>query len=162
MLMRRSLPSFLCLATVTLVGCGQSGPPRATLYPTTGKVTYLNSPLVGGVVTFAPQKEDQPVAVGRTNEAGEFTLRSYGDADGAAAGEYKVLIMLPDSQPAAAEADAAHSTDPNWKPPEMHAASAAPKTGGSLLPAKYGDIQQTPLTATVEPGGQNNFPFELK
>jgi hypothetical protein len=145
------------------VGCGDGASgaaKRAPVYKANGKVTYLGSPLVGAVVTFAPQ-EQQPAAIGRTNDAGEFQLTTYGGGDGAAAGEFKVLIVLNDSAASAAPQDAHTTLDPKYSPPNTHSASVA-KASGSLLPAKFGDQSQTPLTAKVEPSGANNFTFDLK
>ena len=140
-------------------GCQEAGPARADVYKTKGKVTYLGNAVIGAVVTFAPQGT-QPVAIGRTNDAGEFTLTTYGGGDGAAAGDYKVLVTLTvTSAPEAAPAGGAHDAEP---PGGSHSAAAAKSRVGSLLPEKFSDPDQTPLTAKVEPGGANDFTLELK
>jgi hypothetical protein len=146
-----------------LMGCGGGGEgasPRAKVYKVTGKVTYLNAPLIGAAVTFAPQGK-QPAAVGRTNDAGEFTLSTYGGGDGAAEGDFKVLVMLVETA-APSTTEEAHSATPGFVPPDSHSGKASKAAGGNLLPAKFSDPSQTPLTAKVEPSGTNNFTFELK
>ena len=160
MLDRRCLFVGLFLIGALLTGCQNSGPTRVAVYKTKGKVTYLGNPVIGAVVTFSPQ-DKQPVAIGRTNDAGEFALTTYGASDGAAAGEYKVLVMLTDTSSDAAAAPASsHDTD---QPGGGHSGAAAKKRmGGSLLPAKFADPTQTPLTAKVEAGGANDFPLDLK
>jgi hypothetical protein len=158
--MQRLVGLPVLLAGLWIAGCGDGTTSQRTkVYKASGKVTFVGSPLIGAVVTFAPQ-ENQPAAVGRTNDAGEFSLTTYGGNDGAAAGSFKVLVMLVESGGEATPQEA-HSTDPGWVPPYAHSAQAA-KAKSNLLPAKYGDIDQTPLTATVDPTGTNQFTFELK
>ncbi|MDZ4683609.1 MAG: hypothetical protein SH850_00885 [Planctomycetaceae bacterium] len=145
-----------------VTGCGGGGEGaanRAKVYKASGKISYLGSPLIGAIVTFAPQ-EKQPPAIGRTDDAGEFDLTTYGGADGAAAGEFKVLVMMNDAGAAPAPQEA-HSTEPGFNPGNSHSAAAAKPTG-NLLPAKFGNADQTPLTAKVEPSGDNKFTFEIK
>lgn len=152
--------SVLCLV---VVGCGSSkGTARAKVFKVSGKVTYLNTPLIGAVVSFAP-KGNQPSAIGRTNDAGEFQLTTYQGNDGAAAGDYAVLVSLIIDSGSAAAPQEAHGTDPagNYDSAIAHSGKAA-KGSGSMLPAKYGDIGQTPLTAKVDPNGENKFTFEIK
>jgi len=93
---------LVCLSTalafIMFAGCNdEAAKGRVPVYKTTGQVKFVGSPVIGAIVTFAPQDKNQRAAVGRTNDDGEFTLTTYGANDGAAAGEYKVMIMLPDS-----------------------------------------------------------------
>lgn len=149
---------------ISMAGCtsgDQGSSKRPLIYKVTGKATYLGAPLIGAVVTFAPQ-EKQPAAVGRTNDAGEFAMTTYRSGDGAAAGEFKVLVMLVVSE-AESTPQQAHSTQPgSVSPGSAHSEEAAAKSSGSLLPAKYGDANETPLKAKVEPKGTNKFTFEIK
>jgi hypothetical protein len=163
--MRRLSPVrclLLVLAVGLLAGCGGGAAGdkgHVTVYKAGGKITFVGGPVIGAAVTFAPQ-ENQPAAVGRTNEAGEFVLSTYGGGDGAAAGEYKVLVTLVDA--AEEPAEEAHSADPGFVIPDAHSGAGKKVGSGSLLPVNFSDINQTPLTAKVEPGGTNNFTFELK
>lgn len=148
-----------------LVGCsggGDGASARATVYKVKGKVTYMGNPLAGASVAFSPQG-DQPAAVGRTNDAGEFSLMTYRPGDGAAAGDYKVMISITDSAEVAAEPAEAHGTvaGKDYGAAYSHAGKSG-KSTSNLLPAKYGDAANTPLTAKVESSGKNEFPFDLK
>lgn len=128
----------------------------------TGKVTYLNAPLIGATVSFAP-RGDGPAAIGRTNDQGEFQLSTYGGNDGAAEGDYAVLVALIASAEDAAPAEA-HGTDPSvsYSSSAAHSGGGSGKKSGSMLPTKYSDMNQTPLSAKVEPSGANSFTFEIK
>ncbi|MEK6262629.1 MAG: carboxypeptidase-like regulatory domain-containing protein [Planctomycetota bacterium] len=156
---------LMCVLSVGIVisGCSQGGvgaKPRATTYKVTGNVTYLGNPLVGATVSFSPQGK-YPAAVGRTNDSGEFSLMTYSPNDGAAAGDYSVLVVLVDSGEPEAPA-AAHSPDGrNMDPTGGHSAMAA-KRSRNILPAKYADPEKTDLTAKVDPNGENKFTFALK
>lgn len=89
--------SFLVLSLPLLVlpGCGGSG--RPTLVKATGKVTLDGQPLEGAQIAFqlvtdgkaAYQRPSRAI----TNAAGEFTLTTYGNGDGAPLGKYRVGIL---------------------------------------------------------------------
>jgi hypothetical protein len=160
--MQRFVGLPVLLAGLWIAGCSDgSTSQRTKVYKASGKVTFVGSPLIGAVVTFAPQ-ENQPAAVARTNDAGEFALTTYGGNDGAAAGAFKVMIMLPESDSSGGIPQDAHGTDPAMVLPGSGHSAQAAKSKSSLLPVKYSDINQTPLTATVDPNGNNQFTFELK
>lgn len=153
----------LLLFCINLVGCRGGGDgyrPRAKVYKVTGKITYLGSPLIGAAVSFSPVG-DQPAAVAKTNDSGQFSLMTYSPGDGAAAGEYKVVVVVVDSGAEAETPQKAHYAD--GKVPNTHAAIMTKgKSGGNVLPAKYGDLKQTPLKATVDPNNLKPIEFDLK
>jgi len=158
---------LVCLSTalafIMFAGCNdEAAKGRVPVYKTTGQVKFVGSPVIGAIVTFAPQDKNQRAAVGRTNDDGEFTLTTYGANDGAAAGEYKVMIMLPDSGGSEPEPQAAHSPNDGRNFGGSHSAQSAKPSKGGLLPAIYADVEKTPLSAKVEPNGANRFTFELK
>lgn len=162
------LPVVTALAVglqALVVGCtggGDGASARVTVHKVTGKVTYLGNPLAGASVAFSPQG-DQPAAVGRTNDSGVFSLMTYRAGDGAAAGDYKVVISITDSAAPSGEPAEAHGTVPgvDYSAAFSHAGKSGRGTA-NILPAKYGDPANTPLTAKVEPNGKNDFPFDLK
>jgi hypothetical protein len=89
-----------CLLAVLLAGsagCRGFTPPK--LVPVRGKVLSGNKPLAGVGIQFNPvdAKQKDNVANGMTDDKGEFTLTTYypkaGQLDGAAVGEYKVIIV---------------------------------------------------------------------
>jgi hypothetical protein len=143
--------------------CGCSKPAaRATIYPVTGKITFLGNPVVGATVSFSPQGK-QPAAVGRTNESGEFKLRTYAVDDGAAAGDYNVAVLLLDSGPATPNPSDSHFAGGKTPGSASHSApkDKSSKTG-TVLPAKYGSPVDTPLRATVDPAKLQPFTFDIK
>ncbi len=154
----------IVLLAIMLSGCGGDtgkGKPRAKVYKTKGKVTFLGSPVVGAVVSFSP-KGDQPAAIGRTNDSGEYVLTTYAAGDGAAAGEFTVMVMLIDSGDAEKTPAMAHAkTQAEYVPVDTHNVKKA-KSSGNVLPTKYADPKTSTLTAKVEAGKENNFPFDVK
>lgn len=155
---------ILVLAAVSVcLGCsgGADGGKRVPVYKVTGKITMHGGPLAGAMVSFAP-KEGQPVAVGTTNDTGVFSLTTYSDGDGAAVGTYGVVVMKVKSAQQS-PVEEGHGTDvsKDYTKGAGHSAQAAKDTG-NMLPEKYADSQNTPLTAKVEPNSNNNFSFEIK
>lgn len=130
-----------------LAGCGGGGDKPET-YPATGVVTYNGTPLEGATVVFHSSGMDggRP-GTGVTNEAGEFSIRMFGE-EGALPGDYKVTVAIVPPIPDDTTDESAYELP----------------TGDeeSPIPARYGDITQTPFTATVSEGGDNNFTFELE
>jgi len=154
----------LCLVfagSLVLAGCGGGGGGAAhvSVYKVNGTLTLQGNPLARAIVTFSP-KEGQPVAFGMTNDQGEFTLTTYTDGDGAAAGNYGVTVSKSISS--GPTTDAGHSPDGSAaRPPAAHDASST-AASSSLVPAAYSDATQTPLFAKVEPSNENDFTFEIK
>jgi hypothetical protein len=164
--MRFFVKQVICLALFAgiLTGCSDQSASkgRVKVYKASGKVTFHGTPLIGAMVSFSPEK-DQPAAIGRTNDTGAFTLTTYQSADGAAAGDFKVLLMMLDSGESGSTPDVAHFKDQaSYAAVDSHAARKGGKATGNVLPAKYGDPKQTPLTAKVDPTKENTFTFEVK
>ena len=83
---------LLFVPCLLLAGCGGGATEgRKPVYPTSGRITMSGSPVIGATVSFAP-REGQPVAMGRTNDAGEYVLTTYDGGDGAAAGRFSVVV----------------------------------------------------------------------
>lgn len=133
----------LLLAALVAAGCARhhedewsrKWPPR---YPSAGTVELDGQPLEGAVVTFFTEKSDlgnKPFsAVGFTDTAGRFVLKTFRPDDGAVAGDHVVMIEKR----------------------EM--------TDGRIvthLPAKYARKESSGLSATVTETGPNTFLFQL-
>lgn len=141
--MRRVVWVFgVFVLAVAIAGCGGD---RPTLANAGGKVTYNGSPLEGATVTFIP--DSGPAAVGRTEADGTFTLKTRGQP-GAAVGPGKVAIT-------AVEQLIEYEGDEEPSDEELE------KMSKWLIPEKYGHILTSELTATVEEGEDNHFPFDL-
>lgn len=160
----------LCLLSLMLLSQGCTGDAgtegRSKVFPVTGKVTLSGSPVAGATVTFSP-KGNQPVALGRTDDSGTYSLTTYDAKDGAAEGDYTVIITK--SSPAESDSTTEGSTPHNANGSVLMKSHKAARGGkkkaddsGSLLPAKYGDRNKTDLAGTVKAEGENNFDFDLK
>ena len=159
---RAAAPIGFVVLISCLAGCGGDGSDenRVTVYPVTGKVTMAGAPVADAAVMFSPQGE-QPTAAGRTNTDGEFTLTTYEAGDGAAAGEYTVVVTKT-------------AAGPGLDPEQVHAAEAAgggttaaghgaaQAESGSALPSRYASPAETPLKATVGADAENHFEFPLE
>lgn len=133
---------WLLVAALT-AGCGQAKQPWEKVYPAKGVVRYRGNPLAGAQITLIPLDESYPSSVrpsATSKEDGAFDIGTYSTADGAPAGDYKVLVL--------------HF--PVVGPKE------SPSPGRNSLPAKYARPETTDLTVTVEEGPTELPPLELK
>jgi len=134
------LPGLGLLVAALLCGCGDSGPPKVPLYPTSGKVIVDGQPTAGVQVRFRPAADpnalDALVPFGTTDEDGEYALGTYEPGDGAPAGRYKVTLFWPDRPP-------------------------GPQPGEDQLGGVYTLADRTTLEATVGEGNQTIPPFEV-
>lgn len=157
-----ALGVLACLAVVAGIGCSGGGEGRAKTYPVSGKVTFSGGPLIDAVVTFAP-RSGQPTAFGRTDENGEYELSTYGSHDGAAEGDYAVVItkvIVEDSGEEGGD-DAEHSADPSAEVAGGEHSSGEAQASKSIVPQEYTQSDTTPLKASVTASGENTFDFEL-
>ncbi|QDU58965.1 hypothetical protein [Aeoliella mucimassa] len=143
-------PAVALLACVTLLGwisgCSTPEPPPGPEpYPVSGKVLYKNKPAVGFSVAFHPMDKwegAQFAPSAMTDAEGNYTLHSYGENDGAPAGEYLVTFTWPKEIPAELSDD----------PPETI----------DQLRGAYSRKGRSKFMVTVEPGENQLEPFELK
>jgi len=137
---RVGLLSLGPLVAVLFCGCGDSGPPRAPLHPTSGTVIVDGQPAAGVQVRFRPAANpnalDALVPFGATDEDGVYTLGTYEPGDGAPAGRYKVTLFWSDRPP-------------------------GPQPGEDQLGGVYTLADRTTLEATVGEGEQTIPPFEV-
>jgi hypothetical protein len=157
--------SVAVLAFVFLGCSGGSDGNRETVHPVSGKITLSGAAVANAIVTFSP-KGQQPVAMGRTNAEGAYNLTTYDANDGAAAGDYTVMVIKEaPAATAVAAGPPAHGVNVGTPPGIGHKAAPRGKkteeTSDSILPPKYGD-RQSDLQATVKSGGENKFDFDLK
>ncbi|QDU59987.1 hypothetical protein Pan216_08240 [Planctomycetes bacterium Pan216] len=133
-----------------LNGCGGGQDPnRVPVFPVEGQVNYRGAPLDGAVVTFSP-KQGQPTALGKTDAEGHFKLKTYGKEDGAAKGDYVVMVTKLDIQ----ESEEIPIDDPRYGVPQPD------KEDKSLIPEVYA-TKKSPLAATVSDESENRFNFDL-
>jgi hypothetical protein len=127
-------------------GCGRKPDKwelqRPKTYSANGRVLWDGKPEPDVVVTFE-SRSDGPTAVGFTDATGRFTLKTFKEGDGAAAGEHAVWltksVMLD-----------AGDIDAN-RPPSFLV----------VTPKKYAAPATSGLTAKVAETGQNDFTIEI-
>lgn len=162
---------LFCGFLFVAVGCssGGSGP---KLVSADGKVTFQGKPLAGATVMFVP--DNGPIAMGVTDLEGKFTLSS-GSLSGTAVGPAKVSITAypPGQEPPDMSAIAEDPKTPEEmaaymkKAEEMQQAMASGQSPlaqqpKSLIPEKYGKIETSGLSFTVEASGDNHFEIPLQ
>lgn len=115
--------------------------------PAAGMVTCDGRPVEAANVVFATDRGGRSYnAIGVTDSAGRFRLRTFRPGDGAVPGMHRVQIeKLTFSEPPADLAPEA-----SYKPVET-----------SHLPKKYRSTKTSGLTAEVTEAGPNEFVFEL-
>lgn len=123
------------------VGCG-----RADMGRVSGVVTFGGKPVADAVVSFRPK--NRPMAAGRTDAAGRFTLNTYSKGDGVVKGLNRIRIEpwtpAPETVPEPGQ-------DPRpWKEPER-----------PDIPKKFRQEDTSGLTVEVIAGKRNEFNFEL-
>ncbi len=129
---------FVVLSSALLNGCGNGNP---STYAVTGKVTYHGKAVEGAGVMFMPNAGRPASAT--TDAEGRFTLRTYGQNDGAIGGENIVCI----SKVVPVSGDATNG-------------AMLMKTK-SVLPTQYASPTSSPLKVTVSDTEPNDFTFDL-
>jgi hypothetical protein len=150
---------ILLLAVVALfTGCSDPAKEgRVDVYPVTGTIKYAGAPVADALVSFAPLAEGLPVATGRTNAQGEFTLTTYESGDGAAPGDYNVVVTKVAAATPTPEPQHSADGSVDLSAFEHGAGGSGEEGGGSLIPEP-----STPLTATVEAGPDNHFDLVIE
>ena len=148
-----------CLATALLLGCGRRVEDewtrqRPQVYPATGIVFYQNKPVTGAKVMFESTNSGAKtggvlVAIGHTDSAGMFRMKTYKEYEGAVEGSHRVSVTKMEYEPAKRPA----GIDPNVDIPPI---------AKSVLPEKYKDFGTSGLTASVTPKGPNQIRLELE
>jgi hypothetical protein len=126
---------MVLLIAISLTGCGK-GPEYV---PVTGTVKYADGTVPKGdapAITFQPLEPgpNKKGASGTIAADGSFSLRTVQPGDGAQPGEYKVTVHVMQGYP----------------------------MGRQMVAPQYTSPDTTPLTATVEDGGENKFDFTVE
>jgi hypothetical protein len=163
---------------------------RPPLHPVAGTLLHDGKPVVGAVVTFVAQTEEEEnsqfTAVSATDKDGRFWLRTFSSrGDGAVAGRHSIKVerMVPTGRMLAGSG--LHSaldlgTIPPWldsviesgnESAQMDSASMDPFMGCSafpgipeminVLPSRFADERTSGLTAEVTAEGPNEFLIQL-
>jgi len=162
----KSTQRYLLMAAfagLLFAGCGpgaEGDAGRKPLFKVNGKITMSGGPVANAMVSFSP-KNKQPVATGRTNTDGQFTLTTYDPGDGAAEGDYVVLVTKELAAPPTASGG--HDPTKPFDSTAMHKSvqSSGNATAGAL-PEKYSRADRSDLNVTVKKDGPNDITLELK
>lgn len=141
--MRHWFVSAALIGIATLWGCAKSASDKPKTAQAAGVVLKGGKPLAKVQVAFIPA--NGPMAMGTTDDKGQFTLMTSTPGDGALIGEHKVSLGY------VTEAPVSNS------PEEIAAAAKV----ASPVPARYGNPDTSGITATVPPDGKTDFKFEI-
>lgn len=143
---------WICLAAL---GCG--GSDRVAVYPVRGQVLFDGKPMAGGgSISFVPMAAQKGKAAGGTIEQdGTYKMSTYGDGDGAMAGQFRVVITQSVWDEPVNEGDSDATPGTVAKPVE----TVPPN---ERIPLIYSDIQNSPLTVEVLPGDVNETEIKLE
>jgi hypothetical protein len=149
--------SLLTITILTALGCAGASDRPAT-FPVRGTITYRGKPVSDASVSFLATGAPRPAA-GITDQDGNFTLSTYGVADGAVVGEHVVTVTKV-AAPASAEAE---SQPASIEEAMQQSAAAAQKARSvrSDIPRMYADHRTTDLRIAVE-AKDNAIQIELK
>ena len=130
--------AVLGLLSCLLPGCGDS---KYKVYPVHGEVFFDGQPASGATIHFHPVDTARPPAFATVQPDGSYELSTYGEDDGAVAGDYLVTLNWIDEEKIDGEMVA----------------------GPDRLGGHYARAESSGLKATVDAGEDNEVPrFDLK
>jgi hypothetical protein len=153
--------ALVAMVSLTFVGCGGSGVPPV---PVSGKVLWKGQPVTEATITFL-SKTGGRSASGRTSADGSFTLTTNRTGDGAPPGEYAVTVSKVEAKGGGSAGVDISSGDYGAAYGQMMGAAGTntmSKVLKDVLPAKYGNAEQSGLIRTVVKGEDNTFDFDLE
>lgn len=144
---RIRLAGALLASVAFAAGCG--GETRVDVYPTSGQVLHRGQPLANALVVLhdarpVAEQQGRPIPRATTDKEGKFQISSYGGADGAPVGEYKVTVFTQGGELEEGEDPEGAKQEPD------------------LLRGRYSNPDTSGLTATIKPGENVLPPFELQ
>lgn len=101
----RSIWRFVLVATACLglTACSGDSSSNKQCFPAKGKLTIKSQPAAGAMITLRPQGGGNPeewtagYPRGLVQADGSFELETYGEKDGAPAGDYVALVIWPEA-----------------------------------------------------------------
>jgi len=149
------------------IGCHSDTIP---VHPVTGTITYKGENIEGATIMFVPSNSNGYEATAITDANGMYSLTTpSARRGGAVVGSYNVFIEKTIVVDRTGKPIAPESTiyvpditkDPSAYVPASAADNSRVPITRSMLPAKYNNINQPLLTATVQ-RGKNVFIFDLE
>ena len=139
------LPGLTLVLALVVAGGGcasKTTDQRKPVHPVSGKVFVQKKPAAGAFLIFVPVNEPptptDPRPHAEVQEDGSFAVSTFGDGDGAPAGDYIVIVTWP------GRTDAEGRDEPEDK-----------------LFGRYADPKRPRLRATVKEGKNELEPFQL-
>jgi hypothetical protein len=127
------------VVAASAAGCGKdAGEPRVPVFPVKGEIVIDGQPTPGAFLVFHPVGQtgrDVLKPRGRANNDGTFQVGTYGSADGAPVGQYKVTV--------------------EYTP--LVDRDGDVRAGPNVVPSQYSKAETTPLSADVKEG-ENSLP----
>jgi hypothetical protein len=141
---------FIYLLFLAGAGCG-----NRSLSKVEGVVTLDGSPLSGATVSFMPVGEGR-AASGLTDGDGYFRLTTFRTDDGALAGDYKVVVVVDNSEriPATTDEEKKAARVGTMTPQGKKKQAEKKKHQKPQVPEIYSDIKKTPLKEVVPTNGK--------
>jgi hypothetical protein len=148
--------SFICAAAcglLLLTGCGGSSSPNPAGFPATVScvltITQEGSPLSGAMVTLTPSDGAKDwLFSGTTDESGKAKIFTYGRAEGAPKGKYKVVITKGETDPSKFTPPADENDTAAWTRYEQNAMNEK-LNSYTLVERIYTDAATTPLELEI-------------
>src|SRR5437868_2276049 len=140
---RLSLLLLLVGGALFLAGCSAGGLAKKTCYPVKGELTVGGKPAEGATVMFQPRDAnpaDWSAGYPRATVGadGKFQVSTYGENDGAPAGDYVILV--------------------SWEAPNPTNEEAS---GPDRLGGRYVDPGKSKLSAKIKPRPNELPPIQL-
>ena len=121
------------LAALAVTGCGRSEK-RVPVFQVSGAISFEGKAPAGAQIVLHPvsgSESDALVApVGKVKDDGTFQISTYGEGDGAPAGEYKATVQ--------------------WFKIVADPSGSGGGRGPNVLPPKYSTAQLSPITVSVK------------
>ena len=129
------------LVCIGLSACSEGGPAKKKCYPVKGQLLVKSQPAAGARVILHPQGGGNPdewfagYPRGEVGADGSFEVGTYGDKDGAPAGDYVVLVTWPAAtDPANEEAPTVDKLGGKYAEPTTSQFKAKVEAGPTTLP----------------------------
>lgn len=156
---------LLLLGTILLVGCNSNNKPDTgpiVFHPTSGRVTYDGQPAAGVEIVLlpvdAPGVPDIPRNPIATSGAdGRYTIGTLSEADGAAEGNYIMVLSWPDPNHEAGDEEEGVNPDRllGWYDPAHSDFKVLIKPGNNQIPTLELPKRTRPPTSSRGIPGRN-------
>lgn len=145
-------------------GCAKSGGgSRDGLVKAEGVVMYQGAPVVEATIEMRPTDESitNCVAVGRTDAEGKFSMMTDRPGDGAVPGQYRVVVKKQVEMIDGVTREEYVKNKAADGAKDVQFDKSKLKTE-NLLPAKYADPLNSPLTVDIPAKGDKNISITLE